>query len=53
MKSKPVKCEFCEADITSEPCKLASYSTKIDGKEYSFCCKNCAQEHKQEIKKDK
>ncbi len=43
MKSESVKCEFCKTEIKSEPCKLAVYSTAIEGKDYVFCCAKCAE----------
>ena len=46
MKSKFVKCTSCSSEITSDKCELATYSTVIDGKEYTFCCKNCAKDYK-------
>ena len=47
MKSKFIKCDCCSADMLSEKCELAAYRTVIDGKEYLFCCKNCAKEYEQ------
>lgn len=47
MKTKNVKCGFCEKDISPEQCKLANYKTVIDGKEYFFCCSICSQKGKQ------
>jgi YHS domain-containing protein len=47
MKSEFVKCKCCNEDINSEKCELAAYRTVIDGKEYLFCCKNCAKEYDQ------
>jgi YHS domain-containing protein len=51
MKPEFVKCEFCKAEIPSESCKLAAYSTKVDGKEYTFCCVQCAERYEQKKKK--
>ena len=45
MKSKFVKCNSCNSEITSDKCELAAYSTVIDGKEFAFCCKNCAKDY--------
>ena len=47
MKSEFVKCKCCSEDIPSEKCELAAYRTVIDGKQYLFCCKNCAKEYEQ------
>jgi hypothetical protein len=47
MKSDSVRCEFCKTEIASEPCKFAAYSTTIEGKEYVFCCAQCAKQNKQ------
>jgi len=41
-----VKCEFCNIEIPSGTCKLAVYSTVIDGKPYVFCCQQCAERYK-------
>ena len=51
MKPEFIRCEFCEADIASEECKLAAYKTMINGKEYSFCCSKCAVRYKQKERK--
>ena len=45
MKSKSLKCNFCSSVVPSETCELAAYSTVIDGKEYTFCCKTCAEDY--------
>ena len=45
MKSNFVKCNSCSSVIPSETCELAAYNTVIDGKEYTFCCKNCAKDY--------
>jgi YHS domain-containing protein len=50
MKTKTVKCGFCETDMSPEKCQLANYKTTIDGKEYSFCCSMCAQRGKKRAK---
>jgi YHS domain-containing protein len=51
MKKEFVQCEFCKVEIPSGTCQLASYSTVIDGKEYVFCCKSCAERYQQKKKK--
>ncbi|MGD0027926.1 MAG: hypothetical protein ABSC91_03195 [Candidatus Bathyarchaeia archaeon] len=48
-----VRCEFCKSEIPSETCKLAAYSTVIDGKQYLFCCKQCAEGYRENKKKTK
>lgn len=48
-----VKCEFCRTEIPSGTCKLAAYSTVIDGKPYVFCCLQCAERYKKKRKADK
>lgn len=53
MSPEFVRCEFCKVDIPSKPCKLAVYRTEIDGKEYVFCCENCAERYKQNRQKTK
>jgi YHS domain-containing protein len=50
MKPKFVQCEFCKKEITLDACELATYQTVIDGKEYVFCCKICAQRYQQKKK---
>jgi YHS domain-containing protein len=53
VKTEFVRCEMCKAEIPSESCKFAAYSTKIDGKEYLFCCIKCAQKYKEKKRKTK
>jgi YHS domain-containing protein len=53
MKLEFIRCEFCEAEIASEACKLAAYKTTIDGKEVSFCCSQCAVRYKQKKRANK
>jgi YHS domain-containing protein len=47
MKSKFIKCKSCSSEISSEKCEYATYTTIIDGKEYTFCCMSCAKEYEQ------
>lgn len=42
MKEEFVKCSYCRADVAAEACKLAAHRRVIDGKQYVFCCANCA-----------
>jgi len=53
MKPKAVQCEYCKTDVSSEPCRLASIKTIIDGKEHVFCCSSCAQQSKERKTKGK
>ena len=53
MKPKAFQCEYCKTDVSSEPCRLASIKTVIDGKEYVFCCSSCAQQSKEALTKGK
>ena len=53
MKPKFVRCEYCKAEIPSETCRLAAYTTTIDGKEYTFCCVRCAERYEQKKTKAK
>ena len=46
-----VRCEFCKTEIPTETCSFAAYRTKIDGKEYLFCCAGCAQRYEKKTKK--
>jgi YHS domain-containing protein len=50
---KETKCKCCDIEISEEGCQLATLTTEIDGKTYTFCCQNCAdkfEEGKQEKK---
>lgn len=51
MKPEFVRCEFCKTEIPAQTCKLAAYNTIIDGKQYLFCCKNCATQYEQKKSK--
>ena len=54
MKPEFVRCEFCKSEIPLETCKLAAYSAVVDGKQYLFCCEQCAKRYKEKkIKKTK
>ena len=53
MKKEFVKCEACKTEIPSGSCELATVKTKIDGKEYYFCCQNHAQRYQQKAKPKK
>jgi YHS domain-containing protein len=43
VKEEFVKCSYCKAEMPTEACKLAAYRKTIEGKQYVFCCANCAQ----------
>ena len=45
MSPEFVRCEFCKVELPSEPCQLAVFKTKIEGEEYVFCCKKCAERY--------
>ena len=47
MKPEFVKCEYCKVEIPSETCKLAAYTTTVDGKKYTFCCVKCSERYEQ------
>jgi len=51
--SEFIRCEFCRTEIPSETCRLAAYSTVIDGKPYVFCCQQCSERYKKRKKADK
>jgi YHS domain-containing protein len=53
VKPEFVKCEYCKAEIPLERCEMATYRTMIDGKEYVFCCTQCATRYQQKKKKKK
>jgi YHS domain-containing protein len=44
MKKVETKCKNCDTK-TDEPCELANYTTKIDGKTYTFCCQIHARQY--------
>ena len=52
MKKGETKCKSCDIK-TDEPCELANYTTEIDGKTYTFCCKPRATQYKKEKVKEK
>jgi YHS domain-containing protein len=54
VKPKFVRCEYCKVEILpSEACRLAAYTTTIDGKEYVFCCVRCAERYEKKKAKVK
>ncbi len=53
MKKEFVKCEACKLEIPSQGCELAAVKTKIDGKEYYFCCQNHAKRYQKKRKASK
>jgi hypothetical protein len=50
MKKVETKCKICDIK-TDEPCELANYTTEIDGKKHTFCCKTRADQYKKEKEK--
>jgi YHS domain-containing protein len=48
-----VRCDFCKSEIPTETCKLATYSRTIDGKQFVFCCQQCAKQYEQRMRKEK
>ncbi|MEM0488703.1 MAG: hypothetical protein QW707_05815 [Candidatus Bathyarchaeia archaeon] len=50
MKKEFIRCEFCNVKIPLEMCQFAAYRMTIDGKEYIFCCQNCAERYQQKRK---
>jgi len=45
MRKEFIKCESCKMEIPSGICELAAYRTKINGREYLFCCENHAKRY--------
>jgi YHS domain-containing protein len=45
-----IRCKMCYSDISEEACELAGYKAVIDGSEYVFCCKHCADDYKKKRK---
>ena len=46
MKRELVQCDYCKSKVSLERCEFATQKTVIDGKEYVFCCAQCAQRFK-------
>ena len=47
MKKETAKCNCCGVEIpVGETCQLAAYTTLVDGKTVSFCCRTCAPQEK-------
>jgi YHS domain-containing protein len=54
MKPDFIRCEFFRTEIPTEKCELAAHRAVIGGKEYIFCCAQCAQRYVQKkTKKEK
>lgn len=53
MKEEFVQCGSCKAKIPLERCEFATYRTVVEGKEYVFCCAQCAQQFQMKKKKKK
>ena len=51
MKKVETKCKSCNS-TNEEPCEFANYTTKIEGKTYTFCCQSGADKQKQQAKKE-
>ena len=51
MKQKIVKCDYCKKSVQLETCEFATQYIKDNSKEHVFCCKMCAENYKQKIKK--
>jgi YHS domain-containing protein len=39
-----VKCKMCKARVPADTCVFAIHKKVIEGKEYIFCCKRCAED---------
>jgi len=53
MKEEFVQCASCKAKIPMERCEFATYRTVVEGKEYVFCCAQCAQQFQAKKKQKK
>ena len=53
MKQEFVQCDYCKSKVSLERCEFATHKTVIDGKEYVFCCAQCAQRFKTTKQKKK
>jgi YHS domain-containing protein len=51
MKPESIHCEFCRVKIPEKVCELSTYRKVVDGKEYFFCCRKCAERYQQKSKK--
>jgi YHS domain-containing protein len=45
---KFVRCGDCGVELDEEKCVFANEKRVIDGKEYVFCCKSCADTYEKE-----
>ncbi|MFP3985315.1 MAG: transcriptional regulator [Candidatus Bathyarchaeia archaeon] len=41
--TKIIKCRQCNIKVANDKCKFAIYTQIVNGKEYLFCCKKCAE----------
>jgi len=48
-----VRCDFCKSEIPAEACKFATHGKIIDGKQFVFCCQQCAKRYENEKRKKK
>jgi YHS domain-containing protein len=53
MSPEFVQCGYCKARVPLEQCAFAAHRASIDGKEYVFCCAQCAEQFKAKKKKKK
>ena len=53
MKKEFVQCDYCKSKINLERCEFATHSTTVEGKQYVFCCVQCAQQFQAKKKKSK
>jgi YHS domain-containing protein len=53
MSSEFVQCSYCKVRVPLEKCEFAAHRTAVDGKEYVFCCAQCAKQFQAKRKKKK
>jgi len=53
MSPELVQCGYCKAKVSLEQCEFAAHRTIVDGKEYVFCCTQCAKQFKAKKKNKK
>ena len=46
-----IRCRMCKIEISQKACELAGYKMVIDGSEYFFCCKRCAEDFEKKKKR--
>jgi len=53
MNPEFVQCSYCKAKVPQKQCDFAAQRASVDGKEYIFCCAQCAKQFQLRRKKKK